>query len=147
MKIHYYLTLFPVEALIASQLTPVQFGSYMATGSKKGSFENIIFIELTGEFGDYFDWKYAHEKCVPHGNGNPKNSLYLSVYRTLEHIPFSVMDTLYLTTRDGRTLPLEKSELERASKQTRVLDIPRTLSYTAISSERARSYRLFPIHD
>ncbi len=111
MDVHYYLSIFPVEALIASQLTPHQFGSYMATGSKKGSFENIMFIEVEGQFGNYFDWNYAKEKCVPHPNGDPKNSLYLSVYQTLEHIPLSVMRSLFLTTRDGRTLELERSEL------------------------------------
>jgi hypothetical protein len=94
MNIHYYVTLFPVEALIASQLDPMQFGSYMATGSKKGSYENIIFAEIDGGFGDYFDWQYAREKCVPHQNGDPKNSLYLSVNRTLEHIPLSTLRSL-----------------------------------------------------
>jgi len=111
MNVHYYVTLFPVEALIASQLDPIQFGSYMATGSKKGSYENIIFAEIDGGFGDYFDWQYAREKCVPHQNGDPKNSLYLSVYRTLEHVPLSAIRSLYLTTRDGRTLELSRSEM------------------------------------
>lgn len=112
MYVHYYFTLFPIEALVASQLDPAQFGAYMATGSKKGSFENIMFIEVDGGFGDFFDWNYAKEKCVPHQNGDPKNSLYLSVYRTLENIPLSAMRSLYLTTRDGRSLELGKAELK-----------------------------------
>ncbi|MFQ3621222.1 MAG: hypothetical protein SNJ78_09815, partial [Spirochaetales bacterium] len=117
--IHYYLTLFPVEALISSQLAPHAFGSYMATGSKKGSFENIIFIEVEGEFGNQFDWQYAKERCVPHPDGRPKNSLYLSVYRTLENIPLSVMRSLFLTTRDGRSLELTGEELkEHPPKRT-----------------------------
>ena len=37
MAVHYYLSVFPMEALIASQLDPMHFGAYMATGSKKGS--------------------------------------------------------------------------------------------------------------
>jgi predicted HD phosphohydrolase len=87
MKIRYYFSIFPMEALIASQLEPVHFGSYMATGTKKGSAEKIIFCELLHDFGDYFDWNYAHERCVPHPTGEPKNSLYLAVYRVLENIP------------------------------------------------------------
>ena len=66
MAIHYYLSVFPMEALIASQLDPTQFGSYMATGSKKGSKEQIIFIEVEGGFGTDFDWKDAEARCVPH---------------------------------------------------------------------------------
>ena len=111
VHVRYYLTLFPIEALVASQLEPERFGAYMATGSRKGSFENIMFIELAGEFGNYFDWDYAKEKCVPHHNGNPKNSVYISVYRTLENVPLSAMKSLYLTTRDGRSLELDRTEL------------------------------------
>ncbi len=109
MRIHYYVSLFPMEALIASQLEPRQFGSYMATGSKKGSAEKIIFAEMEGDFGDYFRWDYAHENCVQHPNGDPKNSLYLAVYRVLENIPLPQFQSLYLTTTDGRSLELEKS--------------------------------------
>jgi hypothetical protein len=110
MEINYFVTIFPMEALIASQLTPEQFGSYMATGSKKGSAEQIIFAQVKGSFSEHFDWKYAEERCVPHPNGDPKHSVYLSVYRVLEHIPLDVIEKLFLTTRDGRTLVLEPEE-------------------------------------
>ena len=110
MATHIYLSVFPMEALIASQLDPKQFGSYMATGSKKGSKEQIIFIETAGDFGDFFDWGYAAQKCVPHPNGDPKHSVYLGVYRVLENTPVDVLGAMYLTTRDGRTLELQKSE-------------------------------------
>ena len=108
MSLNYYLSVFPTEALIASELGPDQFGAYMATGSKKGSAEQIIFFDLEGDFDSVFDWDYAKEKCVPHPNGNPKHSVYLSVYRTLENIPMEKLGRMYLTTRDGRVMPLEK---------------------------------------
>ncbi len=108
MQIHYYFTVFPMEALIASQLPPEHFGSYMATGSKKGSSERLIFCELTNEFGNDFNWEHAHKNCVEHPNGDPKNSLYLAVYRVLEHIPFEAFGPLFLTNADGRTLVLEQ---------------------------------------
>lgn len=117
MKIHYYLTVFPTESLIASQLEPEDFGSHMATGSTKGTAEQIIFIELTEEFGSYFDWEYAHKNCVPHSDGRPKNSTYLSVYRVLEHTPLDKLGAMYLVTRDGRSLKLEKSAYEEPETQ------------------------------
>jgi len=82
----------------------------MATGSKKGSAELIIFSEIEGGFGDDFDWEYANSRCVPHPNGDPKHSLYLSIYRALEHIPLENFGRLYLTTRDGRTLGLDPED-------------------------------------
>jgi hypothetical protein len=106
---------FPSEALIASHLNPQQFGSYMATGSRKGSAERLIFIEVEPEFGDFFDWTYARERTVPHPNGDPKHSVYLSVYRALEHTPVDVMKSLYLTTKDGRTLELEQAEYHHST--------------------------------
>lgn len=106
MAIHYYLTLFPNEALIASELAPNQFGAYMATGSKKGSAEQIIFTELTKEFGSHFDWAFARKTCVSHSDGDPKHSTYLSIYRVLENVPMDAIGKLYLATRDGRSLEL-----------------------------------------
>ena len=109
-QIYYYATLFPTEALIVSMLTPVQFGAYMATGYKSGSHEQLIFIELKDEFGDDFDWEHARKNAVPHEDGKPKNSLYLSIYRVLERIPLDMIGNMHLTTSDGRTLELVQSE-------------------------------------
>lgn len=110
MQTHYYLSVFPLEALIASQLEPNHFGAYMATGSKRGSEEQIVFIEVKGEFGKHFDWGYAHERCVPHDNGDPKHSVYLGVYRVLEQVPLESLGAIYLTTRDGRTLEIGRGD-------------------------------------
>lgn len=117
METHYYLSVFPIEALIASQLPPEQFGQYMAIGSKNGSYEMIMFIEVTGGFGDYFDWKYAAERCVQHENGEPKHSVWMSVYRVLENVPESALGNLYLTTKDGRSLALQKSDYAGLDKK------------------------------
>jgi hypothetical protein len=111
MTTYYYLSLFPMEGLVASQLEPDKFGAYMALGSRKGSAEQLIFAELKAPFGDAFDWDYADKRCVPHEDGTPKNSLYLSVYRALERVPLDMIERIYLTTRDGRTLALESAEV------------------------------------
>ncbi len=108
METRFYLTVYPLEALIASQLDPVQFGQYMAIGRKYGSFEEIMFAEVSGGFGTVFDWAYAQERCVAHADGEPKHSVWLSVYRVLEHTPLSALKSLFLTTKDGRTLELER---------------------------------------
>lgn len=107
-SIHYYMTIFPTEALIASMLTPDQFGVYMAMGSKRGSHERLIFVEIEEEFPSDFDWKYAQACTIPHKDGRPKQSVYLAVYRVLERVPFDRLGTLYLTTSGGLTLPLQK---------------------------------------
>jgi len=112
MAVHYYFMAFPMEALVASELEPDQFASYMATGKTKSSSEALSFIEIKDGFGNHFDWIHAQKKCVPHTDGRPKSSLYLSIYRTLEHIPLDALGTLYLVTRDGRALPIEKQSYE-----------------------------------
>lgn len=114
---HYYLSIFPTEGLIASELLPADFGSYMATGAKRGAYEGIIFVEVEEGFGDFFDWEYAKKRCISHPDGEPKHSVYLSVYRTLEHIPIDKLKNIYLTTRDGRTLELEKKEYQPPKKK------------------------------
>lgn len=112
MGIHYYLSVFPLEALIASQLEPDQFGRYMSTGKKNGSFERIIFIEIEGESDTAFDWEYARRRCIAHADGTPKNSVWLSVYRVLERVKRDRMRSMFLTTADGRTLEIAPEALE-----------------------------------
>jgi hypothetical protein len=108
--IYYYVVFSPIEAFIASQLEPKQFGMYMARGSKKGSAEQLMFAEVEGEFGDYFDWDYAKTKCVTHSNGEVKHSLYLSIYRVIENIPLDAYKDVFLVNKDGRTLALKAEE-------------------------------------
>lgn len=112
MTIRYYLSIYPLEALIASHLTPEQFGTYMAMGKKNGSYERIMFAEIEGEFGSDFDWEYARKRCVPHPDGSPKHSVWLSVYRSLEFVQLESLKSLYLTTHDGRTLVLERGDYQ-----------------------------------
>ncbi len=118
MACYYYLTVFPMEALIASQLDPVRFGLYMSTGPRKGTAEQIMFIQVEGEFGGFFDWDYARKQCVAHPDGSPKHSVYLGVYRVLENIPLDRLGSLYLTTRDGRTMELPRGEYRPDTGET-----------------------------
>ncbi len=109
MTVHLYLSLLP-EALIASMLSPEEFGVYYAVGTQKKSSGQAIFFEIDPDFrSDFFRIDEGVSRCVPHEEGEPKASIYISVYRVLEHIPTTALQKLYLTTQDGRTLGLEPS--------------------------------------
>jgi hypothetical protein len=110
VTVHLYLSLIP-EALIASMLSPEEFGSYYAVGSKKKSSGQAIFFEVNPDFrSKYFSVQEGISRCVPHEDGAPKSSIYISVYRVIEHVPVSELGKLYLVTQDGRTLGLDHSE-------------------------------------
>ncbi len=104
--VYFYLTVYPVEALIASQLDPLQFGTYMATGSHKQTADQLVFFEVDAPFGEDFDWEHAKRECVAHPDGRLKHSVYLGVYRVLERVPVPRLKNVFLVTKDGRTLPL-----------------------------------------
>ncbi len=111
MDTHLYFSLIP-EALIASQLTPEQFGQYYSTGHGYRSKGQAIFFEVDPTFrNDYFQIQEAVDRCVPKDDGAPKNSVYVSAYRVLEHIPAGALMDLYLTTTYGATLGLQRSEV------------------------------------
>ncbi len=110
MDVHLYLSMIP-EALIASMLTPEEFGVYYALGSVKKSRGQAIFFEIDPTFrDDYFRIDEGFERCVPHDDGTPKRSVYISVYRALEHIDLDAILKLHLVTKDGRTLGLDPHE-------------------------------------
>lgn len=109
METHLYFSLIP-EALIVSQLPPEDFGTYYSVGSAKKSRGQAMFFEVDLSFrNDYFNLAQALERCVPHEDGRPKSSIYVAVYRVLEHLDLSALQNLYLTTMDGRTLVLSPS--------------------------------------
>jgi hypothetical protein len=110
MAVHLYLSMIP-EALIASMLTPEEFGVYYAVGTAKKSRGQAVFFEVDPGFRhDYFDVDEGIRRCVPHEDGSLKASIYISVYRVLEHVPLDAIQELYLATRDGRVLGLEASD-------------------------------------
>jgi hypothetical protein len=106
MSTHLYLQLNP-EALIASHLPPEEFGAYLAVGTQRHTSGQAVFFELDPSFkSEYLPTKDIPVRCVPHRDGSPRKSTYLSIYRVLEHVPISMLGKLYLTTHDGRVLAL-----------------------------------------
>jgi hypothetical protein len=118
MSIHLYFSLIP-EALIASMLPPEQFGQYYATGHKFKSKGQAVFFEIDPSYRHpYFDIDGCYARCVAKPNGAPKNSIYISMYRVMEHLTVSAVGKLYLTTAMGATLGLSRgSALPRPERE------------------------------
>ncbi len=109
MDCHLYLSLMP-EALVASMLPPDGFASYYALGGHGKALGQALFIEIDPGFrSSFLPVEKGIARCVPHADGRPKSSVYISVYRVLEHIPVSAMGDMYLVTRDGRALRLPRT--------------------------------------
>lgn len=110
MDKHVYLSLMP-EALVASQLSPEEFGAYYAVGAEHKTQGQAAFFEIDPAFRDpFFHIDESLALCVPHSNGSPKRSVYVAVYRVVEHVPISALGKLYLVTKDGRTLALDRAD-------------------------------------
>jgi hypothetical protein len=113
MIIHFYMLCYRFEALVASHLDPESFGRYMAVGTQKNIKGNVLFFEITPDLkGNYFHLSDIEERCVPHPDGSPKRSKYISIYRVLEHLDMAEFGRLYLVTADGRILGLEPSDYD-----------------------------------
>ena len=110
MENYLYLSLIP-EALILSQLPPEKFGRYLATGSKRQIEGPAVFfaVDLEADLSA-FRMKEALERCVPHQDGRPRNSVYVSIFNVLSQVPLSALSRAYLTTPSGLTLELESQE-------------------------------------
>jgi hypothetical protein len=112
MKKYIYLTSTP-EALIASMLAPEEFGSYLSTGTKKRNRGQALYFEVDlGKVENLIDIDSLNRRCVTKEDGKPKSSVYLSVYRVLETIPLAALKSLYLTTDNGNTIELKKSQYD-----------------------------------
>lgn len=112
IKTYIYLSLIP-ESLVVSMLEPKQFGTYLSVGTKKRAREHAMYFDVTGEVkSNYFQLDKAINDCKPHPDGQPKHSVYVSTYRALEHIELNSLGSLWLSTRDGRVLEIQKGKLD-----------------------------------
>jgi hypothetical protein len=82
MKQFVYLSLTP-ESLVASHLPPDEFGNYLAVGTRKRLRGQALFLEVEAASLDNLYQEYMNKRLVPYENGEPKRSLYLSIYRVL----------------------------------------------------------------
>lgn len=112
MKKYYYLVITP-ESIIASHLAPFDFGNYLSVGTKKQIRSQNIFFELDPEKLKDLPEKHIEKELVPYANGEPKRSVFLSIYRCLERTPLAALKNLYLSTDDGKVLELQSSQYEQ----------------------------------
>jgi hypothetical protein len=118
MAVYLYLSMIP-EALIASMLPPDEFGTYFAVGTEKKARGQAMYVSVDPSLAsDWFPLADVARRCVPHPDGQPKHSVYLSVYRALEHVPLSALGRLSLATRDGRVLGIEPTRAVPAVRGT-----------------------------
>jgi hypothetical protein len=103
-----YLSLIP-QALVASMLPPEEFGHYYATGKQAHTHGEAIFFEVDPGWRSIdFPFDVIAQKCLPGPHGEPKESVYLGIYRVLSRVPVSALGNLYLVTSDGLTLELTR---------------------------------------
>lgn len=104
---HLYMIVFPINALVASQLKPQEFGEHYTIGSTKHYKGKVIFAEVDINFCDaYFDIDHYLSLTVPHPNGKPKKTKFISSYSVLEHVDLKALKNLYLVTANGKSLEL-----------------------------------------
>lgn len=119
MKTYLYLTLSP-ESLVASHLTPAEFGNYLAVGANRNSSGQAQFFEIDPEWRtDALPMRDIAARCVPHADESKRKSTYLAIYRVLEHIPLSAMGSLHLATAGGQVLSIAPSPAIPAETEDR----------------------------
>ena len=119
MKTHLYLTLSP-ESLVASQLSPSEFGTYLAVGTHRNSNDQVQFFEIDPAWRtDKLPMGDLETRCVAHPDGTPRKSSYLAIYRVLEHIPLGAIGNLHLATPSGRVLSIAASASIPAESEDR----------------------------
>jgi len=100
-------------------LSPKEFAEYMATGTRKRTRGQAVFFEVDQDLArNILPSEYISKRCVRKSDGSPKSSVYLSVYRVLEHLPLRALKNLFLVTEDGRILELSKSPYDVKTEKT-----------------------------
>lgn len=108
---HLYMIVYPINALVASQLDPEDFGLHYSVGSSKHYRGKVIFTEIDINFRNpYFEIERYLSLTVPHDDGRPKRTKFISSYGVLEHIDLKAIMNLYLVTSNGKVLELKKGD-------------------------------------
>ncbi|MCK5077229.1 MAG: hypothetical protein KAR38_12685 [Calditrichia bacterium] len=104
---HLYMVLYPNEALIASELSPAEFGMHYAVGSPRHFIGKTVFAEIDIDFRDeYFHIDDMLKETKSNIPGEPKKTKFISSYRVLEHMDLKAIQKLHLVTVDGQVLDI-----------------------------------------
>jgi hypothetical protein len=110
-----YLILHPTAALVGSQLPPEELARHYTVGPTRYYRGKVLFAELDPAFRHpYFAIEAGLADLLPHEDGRPKATKYISTYRVLEHVDFAALRGLYLTSAEGYCLGLEQGPYEPA---------------------------------
>lgn len=113
-----YQILYPKNALVGSQLPPEEFGKHFQTGSSRFYAGKVIFSEVDINYrNDYLDIENCLEALVPHEDGRPKATKYISCYRVLEHLSLESLGDLFLVNPNGTVLRLKQGIYEKKHHQ------------------------------
>ena len=109
-----YLICHPNQALVASQYAPEKFARHYSAGSTRYYDGKILFAELDINFRNpYFNIEKGIEELVPHEDGRPKATKFISTYRVLEHIDFNSIKKMYMSNPDGTCYGLESAPYDK----------------------------------
>lgn len=109
-----YQILYPNQGLVASQLTPEAFARHYQIGSLRHFTGKLVFAEIDPSFRHpYFDIDAGLAALVPHPDGSPKRTKFISSYRVMEHMDFAAIKTLYLSTAEANVLGLKPREYDK----------------------------------
>jgi hypothetical protein len=102
-----YQILYPNQALVASQLDPEAFARHYLIGSIRHYTGKLVFADIDPEFRHpYFDIEASLKHVVPHEDGSPKSTRFISSYRVMEHMAFDAVRRVYLSTPEAHVLEL-----------------------------------------
>lgn len=75
---HLYMIVFPINALVASQLKPNEFAEHYTIGSAKHYKGKVIFAEVDINFRNpYFEIDHYLSLTVAHEDGRPKKTKFI----------------------------------------------------------------------
>lgn len=109
-----YQILYPNQGLVASQLTPEAFARHYQIGSIRHFSGKLVFAEIDPSFRHpYFDVDAGMKALVPHPDGSPKRTKFISSYRVMEHMDFDCIRSLYLSSSEANVLELQPREYDK----------------------------------
>lgn len=112
-----YQILYPNQALVASQLSPDAFARHYLIGSIRHYTGKLVFAEIDSNFRHpYFNIEEGLKGLVPHQDGAPKRTKFISSYRVMEHMDFDSIKALYLSTSEAHLLELKPQSYDKVHK-------------------------------
>ena len=110
---HLYLILYPNPSLVGSQYGPAEFSKHYHIGTTRYYSGKLIFAEIDIAFRhDYFDIQGCLDALVPHLDGTPKATKFVSSYRTLEHIDIDAIRELHIATLSSDVISIAPADMD-----------------------------------